>query len=125
MPGRNVLKTDIADSYYHVYARGHGRQQIFREAADYLMFLSIFERYLSTKELTDKDGKCISAQSHKMLLPEFHQGILKNGQSLGEYVQQFLAENPDEKSQEIGNIIRFRKPFIEAAIRLALKQCIE
>ncbi len=57
MPGRNVLKTDIADSYYHVYARGHGRQQIFREAADYLMFLSIFERYLSTKELTDKYGK--------------------------------------------------------------------
>lgn len=57
MPGRNVLKTDIADSYYHVYARGHGRQQIFREAADYLTFLAIFERYLSTKELTDKYGK--------------------------------------------------------------------
>lgn len=57
MPCRNVLKTDVESSFYHVYARGHARQQIFRDDSDYLAFLAIFERYLSTKVLSDKYGK--------------------------------------------------------------------
>lgn len=74
--------------------------------------------------IVNNKEKCISAQSHKLLLPSFHQNILKTNQYIGDHVQRFLAENPDEASQEVGNIIRFRKPFIEAAIRLALKQAI-
>ena len=34
MPSRNVIKVDVSDSYYHIYARGHGRQVIFREEDD-------------------------------------------------------------------------------------------
>ena len=72
-----------------------------------------------------KDDKCISAQSHKLLLPPFHQDILKTNQYIGDHVQRFLAENPDNESQEIGNIIRFRKPFIEAALRSTLKEYLK
>lgn len=36
MPSRNVIKIDVSDSYYHIYARGHGRQVILREEDDYL-----------------------------------------------------------------------------------------
>lgn len=47
MPSRNVIKIDLPDSYYHVYARGHGRQAIFRDEQDFAKFLELFERYLS------------------------------------------------------------------------------
>lgn len=56
MPPRNVLKIDIADSYYHVYARGASRQEIFLESADYYMFLSLFRRYLSAEDVKDSAG---------------------------------------------------------------------
>ena len=70
--------------------------------------------------LIDKKGRQISAQSQKLLLPSFHQKILKEGKYLGEYVRQYLLENPDYLSQYIGIIIRDRKPFIKTATELAL-----
>lgn len=57
MPSRNVLKLDIAESYYHVYARGASRQQIFRDTTDYAYFLSLFERYLSYEARHDQSGR--------------------------------------------------------------------
>ena len=56
MPSRNVLKIDIANSYYHVYARGASRQEIFREDSDYYIFLSLFRRYLSDEAIKDSAG---------------------------------------------------------------------
>lgn len=56
MPSRNVLKVDIPDSYYHIYARGASRHEIFREAADYYVFLELFRRYLSPEEIKDSAG---------------------------------------------------------------------
>lgn len=47
MPTRNVNKPDVAESYYHVYFRGANKQQIFRDHADYALFISLFDRYLS------------------------------------------------------------------------------
>lgn len=70
--------------------------------------------------LVDKKGIQISAQSHKLLLPAFHQNVLKENKYLGEYVRQYLNENSDEISQNIGIIIRDRKPFIQTAIKLVL-----
>lgn len=70
--------------------------------------------------LVDKNGKQISTQSHKLLLPSFHQKILKENKYLGEYVRQYLAENPDPVSQHVGIIIRDRKPFIQTSIKLVL-----
>lgn len=57
MPSRNVIKIDVEQSYYHVYARGHGRQQIFRDDEDYRVFLNLLKRHLSVDEVTDKYGK--------------------------------------------------------------------
>lgn len=56
MPSRNVLKLDLAESYYHVYARGNSRQEIFLEDDDYLYFLNLFRRYLSDEEVKNSAG---------------------------------------------------------------------
>lgn len=53
MPSRNVLKIDIPDSYYHVYARGRGRQDIYHDDEDYRVFLNLFKRHLSIEAITD------------------------------------------------------------------------
>ena len=57
MPSRNVIKIDVEQSYYHVYARGHGRQKIFRDDEDYRVFLNLFKRHLSVEEIADKYKK--------------------------------------------------------------------
>lgn len=56
MPGRNVLKEDVADSFYHAYVRGANRQRIFREPADFEKFLKLFSRYLSLEEAHNDVG---------------------------------------------------------------------
>jgi putative transposase len=56
MPSRNVLKVDIPQSYYHVYARGVGRSEIFLDPEDYAAFLNLFKRYLSFEPKHDKIG---------------------------------------------------------------------
>lgn len=56
MPSRNVLKVLAPESYYHVYARGASRQQIFLDDKDYAYFLGLFERYLSNKQAISKTG---------------------------------------------------------------------
>lgn len=57
MPSRNVIKIDVEESYYHVYARGHGRQKIFKDDEDYRVFLNLLKRHLSIDETADKYGK--------------------------------------------------------------------
>lgn len=54
MPSRNVVKINLSEYYYHVYTRGIGKQNIFFDEADYLFFLSLFERYLSTEDLCEQ-----------------------------------------------------------------------
>lgn len=56
MPSRNILKADVPQSFYHVYARGINRQRIFREPADFEKFLKLFARYLSLEEAHNKIG---------------------------------------------------------------------
>ena len=56
MPSRNVLKIDVAEQYYHVYARGASRQNIFLEPVDYEAYLKLFRRYLSSEEIRDSAG---------------------------------------------------------------------
>jgi len=72
--------------------------------------------------LINKNGEQISMESHRLLLPSFHQNILKQNKYLGEYVRQFLAENPDQYSQLIGEDIRSRKPFIKASLKSVLDE---
>jgi putative transposase len=56
MPSRNVLKVDMPETYYHVYARGGSKQVIFTDEADYAFFISLFERYLGMTERRNSAG---------------------------------------------------------------------
>lgn len=56
MPVRNTIRFDVSNSYYHVYNRGVNKQLIYRDNADKLYFLSLFERYLSAPSATNNTG---------------------------------------------------------------------
>jgi REP element-mobilizing transposase RayT len=56
MPGRNILKEDVAETYYHIYARGVNKQKIFLDDNDFVYFLSLLKRYLSLKETKTARG---------------------------------------------------------------------
>lgn len=49
MPTRNAIKEYAPDSYYHAYSRGVAKQPTFLDEQDYLIFISLFARYLSNK----------------------------------------------------------------------------
>lgn len=68
MPSRNILKTDSADSYYHVYTRGNGRQLIFKDDSDYATMLNLFKRYLSDKQVFDNHKVPYSHLKNKVQL---------------------------------------------------------
>jgi putative transposase len=81
MPSRNVIKIDVPDSYYHVYARGHGRQKIFRDEQDFAKFMDLFERYLS--ESGDKYssvGEGVSLLCYCLMGNHFHLLLYQTGQ---------------------------------------------
>jgi len=56
MPSRNILKIDIPESYYHVYARGRGRQKIYRDDEDFNTFLDLFARSLASLPQHDRSN---------------------------------------------------------------------
>lgn len=57
MPAKNVVKTFVPDSFYHVYNRGVAKQRIYLEQSDKKYFLSLFDRHLNPKsKITDKSG---------------------------------------------------------------------
>lgn len=56
MPSRNVLKVNLPDTYYHVYARGRGKQNIYHDDEDYRTFLNLFKRHLSNNKVLDSQG---------------------------------------------------------------------
>ena len=56
MPSINAIKLDVSESYYHVYARGVNKQDIFLDVTDFEYFQSLLARYLSDKPLLNKDG---------------------------------------------------------------------
>lgn len=57
MPGRNLEKIYIADSFYHIYCRGHNKAEVFRDKDDYAVFLNLFKRYLSNEPARDKQNR--------------------------------------------------------------------
>jgi putative transposase len=56
MPSRNVVKIDVPESFYHVYARGASKKDIFIEKQDFEYFLSLFKRHLSKEPTVSKVG---------------------------------------------------------------------
>ena len=53
---RNVLKIDVPDSYYHIYARGGSRRPIYLDDQDYRVFERLLQRYLSHEETRNSAG---------------------------------------------------------------------
>jgi non-canonical (house-cleaning) NTP pyrophosphatase len=70
--------------------------------------------------LIDKNGEQRSTESHRLLLPDFHQNILKENKYLGDYVRKFLDKNLDKSLREIGEDIANRKSFIKASTKAVL-----
>lgn len=46
MPGRNVVKEYVPESYYHIYNRGVNKNNIFLDRQDRIVFLGLIKRYL-------------------------------------------------------------------------------
>lgn len=55
MPGKNIIKTYIQESYYHIYNRGVEKRKIFLDDQDFKVFLS----YLKTSLIKPPDPKDI------------------------------------------------------------------
>lgn len=55
MPSRNTVKQYVAPGYYHIYNRGAGGMQIFRDNTDRKKFLSLLERHLTPPDQYDRD----------------------------------------------------------------------
>ncbi|HSX31752.1 MAG TPA: transposase [Candidatus Saccharimonadales bacterium] len=56
MPSKNILKVDLADSFYHVYARGVSKQAVFQDYEDFTFFLDLLKRYLSPEVILNAVG---------------------------------------------------------------------
>ncbi|MDD5098880.1 MAG: DUF84 family protein [Candidatus Colwellbacteria bacterium] len=70
--------------------------------------------------LVAKDNVCVSQRSHGLMMPEFYQKKLKEGEDLHNHVMEYFKLNTDPVTQYVAEIIRGRKPFIIQAIRDAL-----
>ncbi len=71
MPSKNVIKQDVAATYYHVYFRGGNRSRIFRDAADFEKILRLFARYLSLAEVRNSAGLSFPNYYNKLQLQAF------------------------------------------------------
>lgn len=92
MPSRNAIKTDVAESYYHVYARGANKEALFLDRSDYLYFLKLPERYLSSNATESKTGRsypnyaghiellafCLMNNHFHLLIYQVDQGSMTN-----------------------------------------------
>ncbi len=53
MPSRFVVKHYSPKSYYHIYSRGLGGGDLFRDETDFVALTDILKRYLGRKQLRD------------------------------------------------------------------------
>ena len=77
--------------------------------------------------IIDKNGYQLSSQSHKFLLPKYHQGLLNNDLYLGDNLDGYMSgeESTNHVKKQIDDIVRYRKPFIENALRSALIRYVQ
>lgn len=57
MPGKNLIKDYVPESYYHIYNRGVNKQPIFIDDRDRVVFLSLLKRYLGEVTEKNRQGK--------------------------------------------------------------------
>lgn len=93
--------------------------------ADFALGIEVgYHKYLKNKyemfcwtTIVDKYGHKISSQSHKFLLPEYHQKVLQSSKYLGDNLDGYSIKSKDSIGTYIDNIIRHRKPFITNALK--------
>lgn len=57
MASRNVIKSNLPDSYYHVYSRGIDGQDLFIQPIDYNYFLALIRRHFNKKATIQANGE--------------------------------------------------------------------
>ncbi len=57
MTGKNIRKTYIENTYYHLYNRGVNKEPIFRDDEDYRVLLNLFKRILTKEPEKDSLGR--------------------------------------------------------------------
>lgn len=96
--------------------------------ADFALGIEVgYHKYLKNKyeifcwvTVLDKNGYRVSAQSHRFLLPEYHQKILARGKYLGDNLDGYSKKVQNSVHAYIDDMLRHRKPFIVGALKDAL-----
>jgi putative transposase len=57
MPGRNLTRLFVEESYYHIYNRGVNKRKIFLDKEDYTFFTGLFHRYIDQTPTNDSKGR--------------------------------------------------------------------
>lgn len=114
MPGRNIIREDLAENYYHVYARGVNKQQLFLDDADFNHFIAILQRYLSPSDpgryntlsdITQLMAFCLMSNHFHLLLFQVEPG------SMSKLMQRVLTTYSiyfNKKYQRSGPILESR-----------------
>lgn len=71
MPGINIYKDYLPESYYHVYNRGVNKRTIFKDNADYVVFLGLLKRYLGEGTSANRNGVVFPSYKGKIELLAF------------------------------------------------------
>ena len=66
MPRRKI--TFVPGSYYHLYNRGHNRQNIFFKRENYLFFLTQFRRYFIDEGILEVIAYCLMPNHYHFLV---------------------------------------------------------
>ncbi len=71
-----------------------------------------------------KDEYLVNCSSSKILLPSFHQEILKQEKYLGEHVGEYKKDINEPVTNYMRELVRGRKPIIKEAVRNVLLRCL-
>lgn len=94
MPARNTIRIDEQSSYYHVYARGVNKENIFVDDQDKNYFISLIDRYLSPKQ-RENYGRLYPNYTNKIellvyCLMDNHFHMLLYQEEIG-YISKFMS----------------------------------
>jgi putative transposase len=71
MPAKNIRKLFVPQTYYHLYNRGVNKELIYRDDADYRVFLNLIKRILSPIPHIDNYGRQFTNLSGQIELNAF------------------------------------------------------
>lgn len=73
--------------------------------------------------VVDNNDKVLTGESHRVLMPKFHQKLIAAGEYLShDVVEKFLTDDIDDESRQVGEDIVNRRVFITAAVKDVLRQ---